>query len=218
MLRRKPVYYIPNGIRVPSSRIVQDRAGPPRHLAFVGRLAPEKRPDLFLRVTAELTREFPDLRATVMGSGPLAGALRSLAQELRIDDICTFTGLVDDVERRLRAVDVLVSLSDSEGTPRAVLEAMSQGVTVVATGVGGVPDLITDGSTGILVPAGPAAAAAAVTAIRSVLADPARLHAIGRAAGQSLRSGFHVESMADQVRAVYDSVLSSRPDRLNRGV
>lgn len=217
MLSRKVVHYVPNGIRATAGTALPERAEPPRHLAFVGRLAPEKRPDLFLLVAAELAMDYPDLSVFVIGAGPLATALCSSARRLGIADRCTFTGLVDDVEWRLGAVDVLVSLSDSEGTPRAVLEAMAQGVTVVATAVGGVPDLITDGRTGVLVPAGPATVAAAVTAIRSLLADPHRLRAIGRAASQAVRSGFLVEGMAEQTRAIYDAVLPARPSRPSRG-
>jgi glycosyltransferase involved in cell wall biosynthesis len=209
MLPASDVYYIPNGIRMPAASDPRERAEPPRHLAFVGRLEPEKRPDLFLSVAARIAASHPDLRVTVIGAGSLARSLRSQAERLGIADKCTFTGLVADVDQRLSSVDVLVALSDSEGTPRAVLEAMAASVTVVATAVGGVPDLIADGRTGVLVPAGPVAAVAAER-IQSLLADPPRLRAIGHAASQAVRSEFLVEDMAKRTLAAYDAVLSER--------
>ncbi len=205
------VHYVPNGIRAPVVARTPERAEPPRHLAYVGRLAPEKRADLFLLVAAELASIYPDLRVSVMGAGPLAKPLRSLAQRLGIGERCEFTGLVDDVEERLRHVEVLVSLSDTEGTPRAILEAMSMGVTVVATEVGGVPELIINGRTGLLVPTGPATVPAAVAALRSLLADPGRLRAISGAASEAVRSEFLIEGMAERTRAIYDSILPSSP-------
>jgi glycosyltransferase involved in cell wall biosynthesis len=210
-LATSEVHYIPNGIQAPVVARASERAEPPRHLAYVGRLAPEKRADLFLRVAAELASIYPDLRVSVMGAGPLAKPLRSLAQRLGIDERCEFTGLVDDVEQRLQHVDVLLSLSDTEGTPRAILEAMSMGVTVVATEVGGVPELIISGRTGLLVPTGPATVPAAVAALRSLLADPGRLRAIGGAASEAVRSEFLIEGMAERTLAIYDSILSSNP-------
>lgn len=210
MLPRGVIHYVPNGIRAPSAAVLTKRAKPPRHIAFVGRLAPEKRPDLFLRVAAELAADHPDMRFTVIGAGPLTKPLRSLTHRLGISDRCHFTGLVDDVERRLGTIDIFLSLSDSEGTPRAVLEAMAQGVTVVATAVGGVPDLINDGITGVLVPPGPPAVLAATTAIRSLLVDAHRLREIGRAASEVHKSGFLVQDMAERIGAVYDSVLLDR--------
>lgn len=210
------VHYVPNGIRGLPATGIRERGEPPRHLAFVGRLSPEKRPDLFLLVAAELAGSYPDLRVSVIGAGMLAKPLRSMAERLGIADRCTFTGLVDDVERRLQCVDVLVSLSDTEGTPRAVLEAMAMGVTVVATAVGGVPDLIANGRTGVLVPVGPTTVAAAVAAIRSLLADPSRLRAIGQAASQALKPDFLIDGMAERTRAIYDSVLVARVHKQER--
>jgi glycosyltransferase involved in cell wall biosynthesis len=206
MLPGIDVHYVPNGIRGLDTPGIPERSGPPRHLGYVGRLAPEKRPDLVLQVAARLSASYADLRVTMVGAGGLAKPLRSLADQLGISDRCTFTGLVDDVHQWLRKMDILVSLSETEGTPRAVLEAMAAGVTVVATGVGGVPDLITDGRTGVLVPPGPTAAADAVEKIRPLLADPVQLRAIGRAASAVLRSEYLIKEMAERTGAIYDSV------------
>ena len=210
MLPAGNVRCIPNGIQLPAFSGARKPAEPPWHLAFVGRLALEKRPDLFLDVASAMAASHPGLRATVIGAGSLAKPLQAQAKRLGLDGTCTFTDLVTDVAHRLSSIDVLVALSDSEGTPRAVLEAMAAGVTVVATAVGGVPDLIADGRTGVLVPPGAGAAAAAVTRLNALLADPPRLRALGDAASQATRSEFSVETMAERTLAVYDAVRPAR--------
>lgn len=204
-----PVQAIVNGVRLPAEPAVA-RSGPMRQLAYVGRLAREKRPDRFLRLAAELTTTHPGLRFIVIGSGPEEPSLRRLAQRLGLGARCQFVGLVDDVARRLATeIDLLVCLSETEGTPRAVLEAMAHGRPVVATAVGGLPELISHEVDGLLVPAGPNPVAAATRIVRRLLASDDDRQRLGRAAAASVRARFGLDAMATAVEAVYRAVLAA---------
>jgi glycosyltransferase involved in cell wall biosynthesis len=130
------------------------RTGDGLTLGFVGRLSPEKNPALFLRTAALVRAYAPSARFLVIGEGPLRSELELLARTLRIADALVFAGECTDMPRRYHELDVLLSTSWHEGTPLAVLEAMASGLPVIATDVGGIPELVVSGSTGWLTPAG----------------------------------------------------------------
>jgi glycosyltransferase involved in cell wall biosynthesis len=121
-------------------------------MGTVGRLAPEKNQALLLRAAAPLLSASSHL--VLAGDGPLRPALEALADELRIRPFTHFLGARGDVPRVLCALDAFALTSDSEGLPLAIPEAMATGLPVVATAVGGVPQVLADGETGYLVPAG----------------------------------------------------------------
>lgn len=203
----KRIWAILNGVHIPP----RAAAGPTRavrRIAFVGRLSPEKRPDRFLAVAARLARDDETLQFVLIGSGALERSLRALAADLGIATRCQFTGLIHDVNRWLgEEIDLLVSLSDSEGTPRAVLEAMACGLPVVATAVGGLPELITSGVDGLLVhPAGDVVVDA-TSAVRRLLADGGLRDAVGKEAIRTVRARFTLDSMVAQVSEAYGSIL-----------
>lgn len=213
--RAARVRYIPNGIVIDPEGVADDDGPPVRAelglperapvLAFVGRLAPEKRVDLFLESAALVARRRPDARFLVIGSGAELERSRSLAARLGIAERVRFTGLRWDVARLLTAADVLVCSSDTEGTPRAVLEAMAHGAVVVATAVGGVPDLVEDGRSGLLVPAGDAAALARASI---VALDPERAAALRATARARVREHHSVAGMATATEAVYRDAVA----------
>jgi glycosyltransferase involved in cell wall biosynthesis len=126
-------------------------AGPPSEslrLLFVGRLIPQKRADRFLRLVSAVARVLPGRRveARIVGDGPYRAALENVRDELHLDpDQVQFVGAMDDVAPLYAWADVLVLTSDYEGTPNVVLEAMASELPVVATAVGGVPDLLCRG-------------------------------------------------------------------------
>jgi glycosyltransferase involved in cell wall biosynthesis len=175
-------------------------------VAFVGRLSPEKRPDLFVDLADLMAREQLGTDFVVIGSGPLLSDMQARAATSKAHVV--FAGLVSNVASLMGAIDVLVCPSDTEGTPRAAIEAMLAGVPVVATSVGGIPDLIADERTGILVePGSPGALAAAVTRL---LSDDARSQAMGNRARNYALARFSIERMADRVAEAYRSHLSGR--------
>ena len=212
-LLRRPVVFVPNGVArvelVPRAQAVAKLGSDPsrRLVAFVGRLSPEKRPDLFVDMAAIVAREYPDTDFVVIGSGSLLCETQERAAATTGARVL-FAGLVSNVASLMGAIDVFVCPSDTEGTPRVVIEAMLAGVPVVATRVGGVPDLIGDGRTGVLVePDSPAAVAAAVTRL---LGDDARSGVIGERARAYALDRFSVEYMADRVSEAYRSRLAGR--------
>lgn len=141
----------------------RDRLGLPREgtaVGWVGRLSREKGADLLLRAFARLGR--PDLRITVVGDGGEAESLRTLAAGLGIADRVTFHGLVPDAASLYRAFDLFVLSSRTEGTPMVLFEAMHAEVPVVATRVGGVPDVVSGDEAMLVDPGDPAALAAAM--------------------------------------------------------
>jgi L-malate glycosyltransferase len=211
-------FFVPNGVAVPVRPAPRDRL---RHelgvgaatalVGFCGRLSPEKRPDLFVRAAAELARVHANARFVVIGSGDETERLQTLAGILGASERIIFLGYRPDAASLIGALDVLVCPSDSEGTPRVVLEAMAQSVAVLATDVGGLRDLIVDGSTGLLVPR---RALGTLVARASALLDrPAWRWQLGAAAAEAVREQFSRESMARGVEATYEAVLSGRNRR-----
>jgi glycosyltransferase involved in cell wall biosynthesis len=127
-----------------------------RRLLCVGRLIPIKGHIVLLRAFAEAKRELPDLQLDIAGRGPLEPALRALAKELGVDDAITFLGHVNPVQAAIERSAVVVVPSMGEGFGMVALEAMERGRPVIAAEIGGLGELVRDGETGVLVPAGEA--------------------------------------------------------------
>ncbi|HUC27879.1 MAG TPA: glycosyltransferase family 4 protein [Streptosporangiaceae bacterium] len=217
-LLRRPVDFVPNGVaRVEQVPRVQARAAlnsdPARRaVAFVGRLSAEKRPDLFVDMAAIVAREQPGTDFLVIGAGPLLERIKQRAAA--VDANVMFMGLVPNAASYMSAIDVLVCPSDTEGTPRTVIEAILVGVPVVATRVGGLPDLIIDGQTGLLVEPGcPAPLAEAVVRL---LRDPAAARKMSSQARSDAANRFSAQLMADGVTGAYRSHLASRLESSER--
>jgi len=121
-------------------------------VAIVGRVFPIKNHRLFLDAAARVLAGEPAARFIIVGDGVLRSEMERHARELKIADKVIFTGWRRDLPRIYADLNALVISSDNEGTPVSVIEAMASGVPVLGTKVGGVPDLITDGETGYLVP------------------------------------------------------------------
>ena len=122
-------------------------------ILFAGRLTEQKRADCFLRSLRQLADTRPDLefKGIVAGDGPLRARLEGLADQLSLRPrYCEFLGEVGDLKSLYLKSDVLLLTSEWEGSPNVVLEAMSAGLPVVATRVGGVPELVQDGENGFL--------------------------------------------------------------------
>jgi len=169
---------------------------------WVGRFTREKGPDVFVRAVAEARDA--GWSGVMVGAGPDARRCRALASRLAVAARIAWPGLVPDAGRWLAAFDVFVLSSRSEGTPMVLFEAIAAGVPVVATRVGGVPDVVGASEALLVAPDDPAALAAAV---RAVLADPAA--AAARAAAARLRLGaeFAEQSWLDRYEAVYGGIV-----------
>ena len=174
-------------------------------VVFSGRLAPEKGVDVLLRAWPRVVDLVPGARLCVVGSGGDEAQLRDLARQLGVEGSATWAGGVLDAAPYTRAADLAVLPSRTEGMPVALLEAMSAGVPVVATSVGGSAEVLEHGRTGLLVPPDdPAALGAAIAealrddAASSRRADAARAHALARHA---------MPVVADRYVALYQALL-----------
>ena len=185
-------------------------------IGTAGRLVPVKGHDGLLRAMAVILRVRPDARLVVAGGGPLRATLDRTARRLGIDRACVFTGHRPDVRDVIAAMDVFVLPSLSEGIPMALLEAMAIGTPVVATRVGGIPEVVEDGVTGVLVAPGDDAARAEACLELARHRDRARRLAL--AAGRRVSEDFSRERCGRALLDTYrDVVRGARPGG-DRGV
>lgn len=175
-------------------------------IGTVGRIAPEKNQALMLRAVAPLLG--PKTRLIVAGDGPLLPPLQELAAQLGITAHAHLLGVRRDVPAILNALDVFAMSSDTEGLPLGVLEAMATALPVVSTRVGGIPDVIDEGRTGFLSPAGDEVALR--EALVKIAADPAAARAFGQRARVDAMAKYSAERMGREYLDLYDRVLSAK--------
>jgi glycosyltransferase involved in cell wall biosynthesis len=171
------------------------------HVGWVGRLGREKGADVLLDALA-LLRDLP-LVASIVGAGREEAALRAQAEALGIADRVRWHGLVAEAGPLFSAFDAFALSSRTEGTPIALFEAMEAGAPVVATAVGGVPDVLSPAEALLVPPEDPARLAAALRAVRD---DPAAAAARARAAEIRLRAEFGADPWLDRYEEIYRQV------------
>lgn len=172
--------------------------GPDQKLVVtVARLAPQKSLPVMLRALQRV----PPHHLAVLGEGPHGAELRSLAGRLGLSDRVSFLGFRDDVHDYMAAADVFCLSSVWEGVPLAAQEAILLGVPIVATAVGGLPELVEDGVSGRLVP--PSDPEALASALSDVLGSPAAAQTYAHAAREGLRARFSTAAMLERLRAAY---------------
>ena len=204
---------IPNGVdterfaHLPNKPQARTRLGLHPEAVWVGtvaRLDAVKRLDLFLRALAEL----PDVHAVIVGDGPERAGLSALAGQLGVAERVVFAGHQTDVRTWLAAMDLFVLPSDWEGMSNALLEAMAAGLTVVATAVGGTPEVVVDRVTGLLVP--PRDPQTLADAILRLLRDPDLRKQMGKAGRERVVEHFSVERMVERTEALYEQLLARK--------
>jgi glycosyltransferase involved in cell wall biosynthesis len=175
---------------------VDAEAAPPAHgggrpprLITVGRLAAPKDPLTLVRALARVHEPFT---ARIVGEGPDRPAVEAAIREAGLVDTVELMGDRGDVPQLLADSDVFVLSSRSEGAPLSILEAMAAGLPVVASAVGGVPELVEDGVTGVLVP--PEDPAALAAALVRLLADRELRRRLGCAGRERVRDRFDLRS------------------------
>jgi glycosyltransferase involved in cell wall biosynthesis len=180
-------------------------------IGMIGRLVEWKGHSVFLRALARVADEIPSVQGLIVGgpeaSSPhLPGQLRELASSLDLDESVRFTGHRVDVAPMLAAVDLLAHTSvEPEPFGRVVIEGMAMARPVIASDCGGVPELVRDGETGLLVAPGDVQGVA--SAILSLLRDPRRAQAMGLAGRQRVETHFTAARHVQQVQRVYREVL-----------
>lgn len=198
-----------NGVHdVPAELRARPGEGPAR-LVVVARLDVPKDPFTLLRALARLrAREWT---LEWIGDGPRRAPAERLAASLGLADRCRFVGAQGDVAERLARASVLLLPTDREGLPLSVLEGMRAGLPVIASAVGGIPEAVLPGVTGLLVPPGDAIALAG--AIASLLDDPGARARLGAAARRRYDDCFSFARQRAATLDVYRSLLPTTPTR-----
>jgi glycosyltransferase involved in cell wall biosynthesis len=198
---------VPNGLEVALYGPRRPRAVL-RTVVVVANLRREKGHDVLIDAAPDILGRFPATRFEFVGTGPEEERLAARARSRGVEHAFRFLGHQADVPGRLAAADIFVLPSHSEAFPNAVLEAMAAGLPIVASAVGGIPELVRDGRTGALVPAGhPAALADAICAL---IADPQHAAVLGESAREEAHARFSFERMVADFERVYLAELARR--------
>lgn len=210
-------FFVPNGVDtaryLPASEEHRQtlRASlslPPlaRIVIYAGRLVPEKRIDSLLKVWDQIRAQHVDAHLLILGNGAEGSRLRAMA-----GSGVQFAGQVDDAAPYLQSADLFVLPSSTEGLSNSMLEAMSCGLPVLATTVGGAPDVIEQDVHGCLI--APEDVDSLQAGLDALLSDQDRRFRLGAAARARIISDFSLDSVADRLSALYSRLLKSDPLR-----
>jgi glycosyltransferase involved in cell wall biosynthesis len=210
------VHFLPNCVEIPSPLPAPDLSvygidGHQTLIGTVGNLRRVKNQFMFIDALARVLPEFPHLRAVIVGQ-PISGEdglqdqLQRHIHDLGLDGKIILLGFRDDVPALMARFSIFCLTSDSEGTPNTVLEAMAAGRPVVATRVGGVPDLIQDGVTGMLVDPGDHSALAA--RLIQLLENPEMAEQIGQTGMHVIKRDYSCQDAVDRLADLYQRALA----------
>lgn len=184
-------------------------------LATAAVLRPQKAFEVLLQAHARVLEAVPDAQLIIAGDGPCRSELEELVERLGIAASVHMLGRRTDVDAILRRVDVGVMSSDFEGMPQFVFECMAAGIPIVATAVGGLPEIVRDGHTGLLVP--PRDPSALARALTDVLTDKALARRLASASA-ARRDEFTITSVAGKYAALYETLVEGiRSSGTSRG-
>jgi glycosyltransferase involved in cell wall biosynthesis len=214
------VHLVPTGVDTLRFRPEARRDGPLRRrfaiaasaplVGFVGRLSPEKGPDVFLSAALAVRAACPHASFVLIGDGPMLKQLQTFAVRFGLGDVVHFAGAQDDMPAIFNELDVAVSSSHSEAMPLAVMEAMASGLPIVACKVGGITDLVEQGVSGWLADDGDYEALAA--RVVELLDDAALRAEAGRAARARVVSRFAFEQTLEATTRLYAQLTAQRSE------
>jgi glycosyltransferase involved in cell wall biosynthesis len=215
------IQVIPNGITMPAPRC-RNEAGPIRSefkidpkvplIAVIGRLVRTKGLEYFLEAASHIASRFPSAHFLIVGEAnvepPYRVELEQRAKNLNLNGRLIFTGQRNDVPQIMREIDISVQPSLSESFSNSLLESMANGLPVVASDVGGNPELVTDGENGVLVPS--ADPAALSRAMAQLLEYPDLAQRLGQAAREKVAREYSLESLLRRTEDLYVTLLERR--------
>jgi glycosyltransferase involved in cell wall biosynthesis len=203
-----PTYVLPNGIELPPSAPVPDTS----QLLYVGRLEPIKGVRILIEAFGHIAPRRPEATLTLVGNGTQRSELEALVSRLGLTERVCFAGWCRTDAIRAHYEDALAVVIPSicpENFPTVALEALGVGRALVGTRVGGIPELITDGDNGLLVPPGDISSLA--TALDAVLGDVKRTKAWG-AQSARMATNYSLDVFLDRLETHYRDVINSRAD------
>ena len=218
-INKEKISVITNAVPVPALAMQNDKRGrcfrqqhgiSPEEFVFVyvGRLSEEKGLHYLLEAFSGLIRSAISARLVLIGDGPQHKVLKQRIAELDLEQRISLTGFQKQISPWLAIADCFVLPSLTEGTPMALLEAMAAGVPIVATGVGGVPDVITNGVNGLLVPC--ANAEALRHGMSRIIADPELRKKYRCEARKTVDSRYSVQPWCQKILQIYQGLCLCR--------
>lgn len=211
-IRSAKLEVIPNGL--PDKLFAPAEPALPRdpkvvRIGMISRMNHQvKQHDMFLRVAARLARRIPQARFVLIGDGPLRPALEALVAQLELSDRVIFLGDRRDIPAVFASLDVSVMPSSSESLSNVIMESMAAGVPVVASNVGGNPELVENGKSGLLLPPGDEGQFAA--ALETLLARPDLRKQFGAAARERALAEYTIPRVRDRYQDLYRSLLAEK--------
>ena len=197
---------IPFGVEIPEA--ASNLPAGPVKLCYIKNHKPKYGPDLLLKAMCEVRQSLPDVHLTMAGTGPMTEQLKLLSRKLNLDDIVDFVGYVDNrlIYSLLQGHHIMImpSIMESETFGVAALEAAACARPVIASRVGGVPEVVQDGVTGLLLP--PGDIPALVNAITTLAKDSAACERMGKAGYAFARERYSWERSLDMMIDVYRKV------------
>jgi glycosyltransferase involved in cell wall biosynthesis len=212
-LRSEILHIIPSGVDLkeftPKLGWPYSLAQPPTTIGMIARLVPEKLPHLLIHAAPNVLQNFPSARFVIAGCGPELPHLEVLARNLGVAESFSFPGWVDDPGSLLQQIDILVFLSTQEGLPWTILEAQSVGVPVIASAVGGVPEIIFHKKNGLLQNSyDPLILSRQIVWLMEHRQDAARMAQAGQI---GIQTNFSIEQEVKLLMDLYDRFLTSQP-------
>jgi glycosyltransferase involved in cell wall biosynthesis len=195
-----------NGVDTREFRAPERKEYGPK-LITCGSLTPHKGHKFLIEAMGSVIKDIPGVSLVILGAGPLEEELKKEAEKNGVQENVTFCGLVDDVAGEMRSSSLFVLPSLREGLSLALLEAMSSGLPVIASDTGGIPEAVTHGFNGFLVPPGDSRRLA--SAVKELLEDPDAMRKMGQRGRERAEKAFTVEKMIERTRILYE-VLTGR--------
>lgn len=199
------VTVVPNGAEIAPLLSIDGANRDPPTIGTFARLWPQKRIDVLLRAASLLVQKDLPFRLAVIGDGPLKGELEELAAHLGLADRTVFMEAPNGAEAAMKEIDIYVLSSSQEAFPLVPIEAMAAGRPVVASAVGAVPEIVTHGETGLLVP--PADEAALARALGTLIADPSLRRRMGESGRHEAKTRFPISAMNVRMEELYRAAI-----------
>ena len=181
-------------------------------VGIVAHLADHKGHKYLIKATEILKKSAPNIKMIIVGEGPLRMMLNKQASDSGVEDIVFFLGFREDVPRILHSLDLFVISSYLEGMGSSILDAMACRLPVVATKVGGIPEVVTNGETGLLVP--PRSPSALARAILRLYYNKALASRLGQKGHEVVHQKYSAEAMADKSAVLYGKIASTKGIKL----